>query len=417
MNETGSGERFNAESWLFRKSVDEENLALAIIWGERLMDTYKSITGVSLNTEFCADAFRLARVYEKLEMYDKALPLYKKVIKNSRSIEISRIDFLEIKNNFGVCLARNGRAKEAVAILRNVCKERSKLQGNKHEDVFSTHYNIANAYFDDGDYGRALKHLKKALPGQTGNPGVNADILNSMGYCFERLEKFNAAAKCFETAVSLLRSSGTEDEAANLIYLADLYAERGKNKRAVRCYREGLAVSRELYGENHPQHAKLLNNISDCLIKEGRIKKAVKYRVRSIVLMREAFGENHMHYAEGLRSAAFMYYELKETERAVRLLTRAVKVYRGLTGIVTNEFISDSLTLVKWLSEIGDFHAVLRICGGLMKLTEAEAEEYTGLRKKLRAVYICVWKRVKDKPALDEGVAAAVAELVNPKPS
>ena len=119
--------------------------------------------------------------------------------------------------------------------------------------------------------------------------------------------------------------SGKGDEyVEGLLALAEIeYAERK--------YKEGLKRVEEAHSlvkpDTDPQFLVMLLNMHALLLTaDKQYQKAVLVREEEIALSLRLYGLNHPQYATSLANAAGLYVQLKQTDRAVDLLTKALAI-------------------------------------------------------------------------------------------
>ncbi|MFO8048511.1 MAG: tetratricopeptide repeat protein [Desulfosudaceae bacterium] len=142
----------------------------------------------------------------------------------NRALKINP-DFPQAHNNLGVLLAADDP---------NQALKHFTLALQYQPDFAEAHRNMADVFFENGAWTRALTHYKKALAIAPRYPGA-ADIHYRIGLIMAGRDKTGAAFSRFKQALSL--DPGRVEAA---VQLARLYKNKGRHERAIEVYQNLL---------------------------------------------------------------------------------------------------------------------------------------------------------------------------------
>jgi len=95
-----------------------------------------------------------------------------------------------------------------------------------------------------------------------------------------------------------------------------------------------VAIDEKVYGRNHPELARDLNNLAGLLESQGEYDEARKAYERSLAIRKRAFGETHSDVAQSLHDLAVLLWRMGRFNEAIPLEERAI-VIRRLRGETT----------------------------------------------------------------------------------
>ena len=122
----------------------------------------------------------------------------------------------------------------------------------------------------------------------------------------------------------------------NLIWpfigLGKFYEGQGAYEQALPWYKKCLSVTRERFGEEHPDTATSLNNLALLYIKQGRYKEAEPLHLESLEMRKKLLGEEHPDVALSLWSLGSLYKKQERYSEARYLYEEALKIYKKTPG-------------------------------------------------------------------------------------
>jgi len=163
----------------------------------------------------------------------------------------------------------------------------------------------------------------------TGQPAVQARMMQVMGEVYQRLGAFDAAAPLLEHSLTLRRElSGVPplDVAASLNSLAVLRQETGAYATADSLFRAALAIQEEQRGPDDPVVATTLHNWGTLLHFQGHYDRADALFQRALAIRTAQFGEADLQTASTLNEIATLRFEQDDLDGAEALYRQTLDV-------------------------------------------------------------------------------------------
>lgn len=175
---------------------------------------------------------------------------------------------------------------------------------------------------------RGAERIERELSGQ---PEVQATLMNTMGQVYMNLGLYAQAAPLLEKALATRRRlhgdvSVEVAECAN--DMATLHQNRADYPAAEPLFREALATRRRLLGDDHDDVATSLNNLAALLHVMGEYAEAESIYVEALELRRGLFGTGHPGVAEVLSNYGDMMFGLGRLAEADSMLGEALAIGR-----------------------------------------------------------------------------------------
>ncbi len=132
-----------------------------------------------------------------------------------------------------------------------------------------------------------------------------------------------------------LRGPESAQVAEDINNIATTHINTGDWKKAEEGFRESLAIYRKALGDKSNESddvAAVLNNLAMLLKFEGKISEALPLYLESTAITRKIFGSNHPYLASSLNNLGMLYMEVKNYSEAERLLQEALSIDRKTLG-------------------------------------------------------------------------------------
>lgn len=186
----------------------------------------------------------MGKTYFKLEKYDKAAQIFKKVIDDPNSFFL-RVD---AQYHLAGCFEQTGETKEATSLYTEIeetspedeyaKKSAERLgkigkpkEGLSYKEAAQDLYDQAMDSFNARHYGPARSTFKKIM-NEYGKSGLYDDALLMIARCDYRMRKYSSAKKIFRQVVHL--EGDAADDAQ--FYIAFVYGRQGDLDRAIRAF-------------------------------------------------------------------------------------------------------------------------------------------------------------------------------------
>jgi len=175
---------------------------------------------------------------------------------------------------------------------------------------------------------RGAERIERDL---TGQPRVQARMMQVMGGVYQSLGAFDAAGPLLERSLDLRRTGAAaepEEVAAGLRSLAILRQETGDYTTADSLYRAALDLQRETAGPGAPGVAATLHDYGTLLHQQGDFDRADSLFQRALALRTEHFGADDPRTASTLNEQATLRFDQGDRETAETLYRRVLRLRR-----------------------------------------------------------------------------------------
>ena len=180
----------------------------------------------------------------------------------------------------------------------------------------------------DAGAGRVRREL-------SGQPEVQAAMMDSIGRVYYKLGLYEAAAPLLEESLAARRRLlGEEhpDVVASLVHRAELHHSKGELAAAEGLYREALERRRRLYGAQHAEVAAGLNSLGVLLKDKGDYAAAEAPLREALDLRRSLLGAAHPDVAASLGELGVLFKQQGRHEAAEPFYREALVMRRQLLG-------------------------------------------------------------------------------------
>ncbi len=329
LGEAATADQLVAEArTLYHRLVGEDH--------PRTADALSNLGGLLFNRgEYAAAA----------ERYREAVALRRRLLgAHHPKLAVALSNLATVEFERGHFAAAEAAAREALALDREFDRQPEAQNGNApngkpqhgNADVGHALNNLASALREQGKAGEALGLLREALAVYRRAYGdehpMVAVALNNLALTYRDLGELATAERFAAQGLALRRQVlGAENPivASSLVTLAGLYEQQGHRPAAEATYREALALRERKLAGDHPALASSLIGLGSLLVATGRAAEAVPLLERGLAIRRAKLPADHplLFAAEGALGAA--YGELGRFAEAGPLLTAS---WRGLTA-------------------------------------------------------------------------------------
>ena len=166
--------------------------------------------------------------------------------------------YLSVTETYEVVRERIVLAEDIARYLWMAYQANSERDKKWAYDAGTLMNNLANVYYIQGDYDKALEYYGKALA------------------IYERV-----------------LGSEHPDTASTYNNLANVYYAQGDYEKALEYYGKALAIREGVLGSEHPDTARTYNNMAGVYYAQGDYGKAQEYCQRALKVYLDTFGEKH----------------------------------------------------------------------------------------------------------------------------
>ena len=240
----------------------------------------------------------IGRVYERLDLTDKARPLLERALVLGRGVggpPHPRV--AQTLNDLAVLLRKTGEEAASVKMLEEAVAIRRQLLGPQHKDLAVSISELGRSYDDIGQPERAEALAREALAMR-----------------------------------QALLGNDHRETATNKGDLGLLLWRRGDLAGAEPLLRESLETSRRALGDLHPNVSSGLSNLGLVVADRGDYAAAVALFTEALATRRRALGGSHPGLALPLNNLAYPLRELKRYDEAIAALNEALSLTIAARG-------------------------------------------------------------------------------------
>ncbi len=193
----------------------------------------------------------LAQVYDKLNIYDKALQYYQESLSRCKvSYEENSLPCVILQNNIAGIHLKQDNVTEAIADYRKITAQFDQLLSPSDPLYITALNNLATAYRKNNQYKQALEHLNKAemLLEENGRGGddLAATVLNNIAVLNTAEGNYEEAARHYKSAYDIRRAIYGENSIVLMDLMSNLavtYWTLNRPKEAIPLFKRCMALA------------------------------------------------------------------------------------------------------------------------------------------------------------------------------
>jgi tetratricopeptide (TPR) repeat protein len=214
-------------------------------------------------------------------------------------------------------------------------------------------------------------------PSRQPGPAVMADaawLLDQAGAYLQVQAQLTDAKAVEERALAIdetVYGPDHPDVARDLNNLASILRDLGRPEEARPLQERALAIDEAVYGPDHPDVATDLNNLATILRDLGRSEEARPLHKRALAITEAAYSPDHLAVGRNLTNLASNLWELGQPEEARPLQERALAIHEAAYGPdhLTVAICLDILALI--LRDLGDLEGARPLHERALAIDEA----------------------------------------------
>lgn len=282
----------------------------------------------------------LAICYNRAQDYKKAIEVGEALLKvyagQSKAPNHDKADALVIIGNAYTALADYDIA---VIYQERALQERLYAEPKDLRKVARDHNSVGYAYYQMGEYDKAIKHYAAALELLTGLFG-DADLnlvlpLSNLASANQTKGDYRAAVELQQKAIDILIAHAQGNEytlALSYNNLGTCFADMNDYAKALQFHEKALAIKKEAFPEDYANLALSYNNIGNCYQSMFEPERAAPIYRQAVALQEKVAQGGEKALGIYLNNEGTVLVELGQTEAAIVVHERALKVQRVLSG-------------------------------------------------------------------------------------
>lgn len=227
-----------------------------------------------------------------------------------------------------------GEYDKAEPLLRDALVLMRKMLPAGHPDIGVVLNNLAGVYGALGQPEKAEPLLREAQQNIHNENSIDfANITQSLGECYQHLEKYELAESLLRKSLSVrerLQARDNPELIALKRSLGGLYMELERYDEAEPVLQAVLDLRQAVLPPEHPDIANSLNDLGELYYRQGEVGKAEPLFTRMMNIRRKSLSSDHPNFIAGLFYMAELYHSLGRLEDAASQLQEAIPVLERL---------------------------------------------------------------------------------------
>ena len=160
-------------------------------------------------------------------------------------------------------------------------------------------------------------------------------ILNMSGMVYCSLREYNHAKEFHERALAISKNVFGEDHpnvATSYNNLASVYYRLAEYNKAKELHKNALMIRKKNFGEDHADVATSYSTLAPVYYSMGEYNQAKELHKKALMIRKKIFGEDHVTVATSYSSLAPVYYSMGEYIQAKELHEKALMIYKTNFG-------------------------------------------------------------------------------------
>ncbi|MBO4640158.1 MAG: CHAT domain-containing protein [Treponema sp.] len=211
-----------------------------------------------------------------------------------------------------------------------------------------SYFQIANEYFNKGDYKSAVINYEMSLSNDKTTYGLNHIYIGNdyflIGECYSKIGKYDNAISNLKKALEIFESSKiqsaktaseTKADAAKFasdtaLELGNIYEALGEYKNALSYFKKELSINLKVYGESHIKTSNAYRDVGYMDYQCGNYQESINEFTKALEIRNLTLGENSLEFAESLIDLAEVFTATENYTTAFEKLKRAEEIYTSL---------------------------------------------------------------------------------------
>lgn len=238
-----------------------------------------------------------------------------------------------IYNNLGSAYYNKGEYVKAIDYYQKALVIDKKYHGEEHPKIAIRYSNLGSAYNSKGEYDKAIEYYQKALAidkkfyGEE-HPEI-ATRYNNLGSAYVSKGEYDKAIEYFEKALTIDKKYHGEehpDIAIDYNNLGAAYNSKGEYDKAIAYFQKALAIDKKFNGEEHPEIAIRYSNLGAAYGHKGEYDKAIDYYQKALVIDKKYHDEEHPNIATRYNNLGLAYDNKGEYDKAIDYFQKALEI-------------------------------------------------------------------------------------------
>ena len=160
-------------------------------------------------------------------------------------------------------------------------------------------------------------------------------IFNISGIVYCSLREYNHAKELHKKALAISTNVFGEDHpnvATSYNNLASVYYRLAEYNKAKELHEKALMIRKNNFGEDHADVAKSYSTLAPVYYSMGEYNQAKELHKKALMIRKKIFGEDHVDVAKSYSTLAPVHYSIGEYNQAKELHEKALMIYKKIFG-------------------------------------------------------------------------------------
>jgi len=228
--------------------------------------------------------------------------------------------------------------------------------------------NLGNAYFNLGEYRRAIEYHEQSLQiaRELVDRRAEGKALGNLGLGYKNLGEYRRAIEYYEQQLQIARETNDRRSNANALgNLGNAYSYLEEFRRAIEYHEQSLHVLREI--KDRRGEGQVLGNLGIAYDSLGEYRRAIEYHEQALVIDK-GLGDRRGEGAD-LSNLGGAYYGLGEYRRAIGYLEQSLTIKREIGDRLGEA--NSVYTMALTLDQLEDRPAAIAHAEAALKIYEA----------------------------------------------
>lgn len=367
----------------------EDDLEKAKDLNEKIVSYYKR-NGLTESENFACHMYNLSLLFTNYDDFSSALKHGKTALSIVRKTGDEKLS-AKFSDNLGMIYSCLGDKSTGLFWFKkgyNPTVKNPELFSE--EEICRMAMNLGSGYYENGSYANALKYHKKALKLKKEKDLDYANILNLIGYDYEKLQNYDEAINYLKTGLDIFEKycyDDDDDYIANISYIANVYKDNGDFEKALTSYERAIFMLKKAGLGEEPFFGELLNKTAELYSETGNDKRALELRNSALAIFEKRVGNKNLFYANCLREIADIYYRNYIYGEAISFLQRALDIKSSIMSVEDKDFLDDFLLLAEIYEKNGQIKRAVEVYEYLLENITVKNPKYRSIIFKLAAKF------------------------------
>ena len=279
-------------------------------------------------------------------------------------------------NNIGEAYRVIGEYSKALAYLDSAFNIKAEIYENNHTYLATLYNNIGKTYTTMGRLRDGLPYCQKALAirRQDGTSCIDlAKSLGDVGLIYYQLGKLAESRNMLEEALRIVKDNNIKTEnIEGTVYgnLGNVYLAMGDYDNALYFLTKSAEVTRQMYGDKHPQYAMALGNMGTMYRTQEKLELAKDIHFKAFNLVDSLYGKKNPKIAPFYKNIGKDYLAIGENDFALAYMRAALK-------LLIDKFGENQYQLGELYIDIGNIYRKTRRSDDALKAHRKALDIYT----------------------------------------